>query len=135
MSSHNNKGRKKTTFNPDVPPFKWIEIPDDNISIGSIATPSTSQPPGRDTTSSLPAYKPESDPLTCWNTRLQKESPEEPDANTKDLLSTFGNFLVDIQKGYTQRCDTLTAHIVSLVEANREAASGLSQLAGQFSTL
>jgi hypothetical protein len=44
------------------------------------------------------------------------------------------NFLTDIQKDYTQRCYTLRAHIVSLVDANREASSGLTQLAGQPST-
>jgi hypothetical protein len=134
MSSRGNKGKKKTTFNPDVPPFKWSEIPDDNTGIGIIATPSTSKRPRSDTTSSLPAYKPESDPLTYWKTRLQKECPKEPGASTKDLLSTFANFLADIQKDYTQRCDTLTAHIVSLVDATREASSGVTQLAGQLST-
>jgi hypothetical protein len=70
MSSHGNKGKKKNTFNPDVSPFKWSEIPDDNTGIGLLATPSTSKRPQSDTTSSLPACKPESDPLTDWKTRL-----------------------------------------------------------------
>jgi hypothetical protein len=134
MSSHGNKGKKKTTFNPDVPPFKWSDIEDDNTGIGSLASPSTSKRPRSHTTSSLPAYQPESNPLTYWKRRLQKKSPKDPGASTKDLLSTFVNFLADIQKDYTQRFDTLTAHIVTLVEGNREATSGLTQLAGQLST-
>jgi hypothetical protein len=64
MSSRGNKGNKKTTFNPDVPPFKWSEIADGNTGIGSIATPSTSQRPRSNYTSSLAAYKPERDPLS-----------------------------------------------------------------------
>jgi hypothetical protein len=98
MSSRGNTGKKKTTFNPDLPPFKWSDVLDDNTGIGSLATPSTSKPPRSDATSSLPAYQPESDTLTYWKTHLQKESPKEPGASTKDLLSTFANFLGDIQK-------------------------------------
>jgi hypothetical protein len=101
MSSRSNKGKKKNTFNPDVPPFKWSQIPDENTGIGSPATPSTSKQHRSNTTFSLPGCKPESDPLTYWKTRLQKESPKEPGASTKDLLSTFANFLADIQKDYT----------------------------------
>jgi hypothetical protein len=134
MSFCGNKGKKKTTFNPDVPPFKWSDVPDDNTGIGSLATPSTSKRARSDTTSCPPAYKPESDPLTYGKTRLQKESPKEPGASRKDLITTFANFLADIHKDYTRRFHTLTAHIVTLLEAHREATSGHTQLAGQLST-
>jgi hypothetical protein len=102
MSSCDNQGKKKTTFNPDVHPVKWSEIVYENTGIGSIATQSTSKRPRSDTTSSLPAYKPESDSLTYRKTRLENEFPKEPDASTKDLLYTFVNFLTVIQKDFTQ---------------------------------
>jgi hypothetical protein len=38
-----NKRKKKTPFNPDVPPFKWSEILDENTDVGSIANLSTSK--------------------------------------------------------------------------------------------
>jgi hypothetical protein len=66
--------------------------------------------------------------LTYWKTCLEKESAKEPDTSSKVLLSTIVNFLVNIQKDSTQRCDTLTAHIASHAKANREAVSGLTQL-------
>jgi hypothetical protein len=34
ISSRGNKGKKKTTFNPEVPPCKWSDIADDNTGIG-----------------------------------------------------------------------------------------------------
>jgi hypothetical protein len=40
---------------------------------------------------------------------------------------------LDIQKVYTQRCDTLTAHIVTLAEAKRELTSEITHLAEEVS--
>jgi hypothetical protein len=45
----------------------------------------------------------------------------------------FLTFLVDIQKDYTQRCDTITAQIVTLTEANREVTSEITHLAEEVS--
>jgi hypothetical protein len=59
---------------------------------------SASKGPQSDTIFSLLVYEPESKSLTYGKMHLHKESPKEPDASNIDLLSTFVNFLVDIQK-------------------------------------
>jgi hypothetical protein len=91
------------------------------------------QGPRSDTTSSLLAFKPESDPLTYWKRGFQTEAHKKPDASGKELIEIFLTFLADIQKYYTQRCDTLTAHIITFVEANREVTSEISHLAEEVS--
>jgi hypothetical protein len=130
MSSRGNKGKKKTTFNPEIPPFHGSGA---GTSSAAEATSSSSKRPRSDTTSSLPAFKPESDPLTYWKWRFQTESHKKPDASGKELIEIFSTFLADIQKDYTQRCDTLTAHIVTLAEANREVTSEITHLAEEVS--
>jgi hypothetical protein len=130
MSAHGNKGKKKTPFNQEMRPFHGSGA---GASCDAEATSSSSKRPRSDTTSSLPSFKRESDPPTNWKRGFQTESHKKPDASGKELIEIFSTFLVDIQKDYTQRCDTLTAHIVTLTKANKEVASEMTHLAEEVS--
>jgi hypothetical protein len=130
MSSRGNKGKKKTTFHPEIPPFHGSGA---GASSAAEAASSSSKRPRSDTISSLPAFQPEGDPLTYWKRRFQTESQKKPDASGKELIEIFSTFLADIQKDYTQRCDTLIAHIVTLAEANKEVVLEITHLAEEVS--
>jgi hypothetical protein len=98
MSSRGNKGKKKTTFNPEIPPFHGSGA---GTSSAAEETPFSSKRPRSDTTSSVPAFKRESDPLTYWKKRFQTESYKKPEASGKELIEIFSTFLADIQKDYS----------------------------------
>jgi hypothetical protein len=132
MSSCGNEGKKKTPFNPEIPPFHGSGA---GTSSATEETSSAFEQPRSDSTISLPAFKRESDPFTYWGRRFQTESHKKPDASGKELIEIFSTILVDIQKDNSQRCDTLTDHIVTLVEANKEVASEITHLAKEVSNL
>jgi hypothetical protein len=75
--------------------------------------------------------KPESNPLTYRERRFQTESHKKPDASGKELIEIISTFPPDIQKDYTQRYDTLTAHVLALANANKEVVSEITHLAGE----
>jgi hypothetical protein len=131
MSSRDNKVKKETTFNPEIPPFHGSGA---GASSAAEEASSLSKRPRSNTTSSLPACKPESDPLIYWKRLFQTESNKKPDASGKELIEIFLTFLADIQKDYTQRCDSITAHIISLAKANTEVVSETTHLAREVST-
>jgi hypothetical protein len=86
-----------------------------------------------DTTSSISDFKEKNDPLTYWTRCFQSDCHKKPDASGKELIEIFSTFLADIQKDYTQRCDTITAHIVRLAKGNKEVASEINHLAKEVS--
>jgi hypothetical protein len=130
MSSCGSQGKKNTTFNPEIPPFHGGGA---GTSSATEATSSSSKRPRSDTTTSLQAFNAESDSLTYRKRRFQIEYHKKLDASGKELIEIFSTFLADIQKDYTQRCDTLTAHLVTLAEANREVTSEITHLGEEVS--
>jgi hypothetical protein len=130
MSSRGNKGKKTTGFNPEIPPFRASGA---GASSATEDTSPLSQRQPSNTTSSLPSSKRESDPLTCWKKSFQRESNKKQDASGKELIEIFSTVLVDIQKNYIHRCDTLTAYMLALAEVKKQVVSEITHLAGTVS--
>jgi hypothetical protein len=131
MFSVCKKGKKKTTFNSEITPFHGHAA---GATSASEAAASTSKRLRSNNNSSLSAVKQGSDPLTYCKKPFQTNSQRKPDASGKELNEIFSSFLVDIQEDYTQRCDTLTAHIITIAEAKQEVVSEITRLARKVST-
>jgi hypothetical protein len=125
ISTHGNKGKKKTTFNPEIPPFHGSGA---GTSSAAEGTCSSSKRQSSNSTSSLLAFKHGSDPLKYWKRHFQMESHKKPDASGNELIEIFSTFLAIIQKDYTLRYDTLTAHTMTLAKAKREVTSEITHL-------
>src|SRR5437588_10758861 len=115
MAPKGNKGKKKTIFNPEIPPVEGGE------NLGSIfaaaqaemeaepssfATANLSKRPQTNTTSSLRNYQPEQDPGHYWSCRyLEKVRDYPSDMTFHNFAMIFVGFLGELQTDYTDTGD------------------------------
>ena len=105
MSSSRDKGKKKTSFNHEIPPFEEI-FPSSPPGVEQTLRRPTKRPRSK-TTTSLRDYTPELDPKEYWTQRLleEREKCSKSGEFSITLLTTcLKNFLAEIQKDYTNNC-------------------------------
>ena len=131
MSSSREKGKKKSTFNPAIPPFEGILSSPPPAAEAGPFLPSPVKRPRSNTTTSLRDYMPELDPEQYWNQRLieARKKSSSNGAFTIQLLTTcLTNFLAEIQKDYTNKCVQLSEHINTLQDENATMAAAINSL-------
>jgi hypothetical protein len=57
-----------------------------------------------------------------------------PNMSGKELIEIFSTFLANIQKDYTERGDTLTAHMLEPAKAKKEMILEITCLGEEIST-
>src|SRR5437588_9452058 len=90
MSSSREKGKKKSTFNPAIPPFEGILSSPPPAAQAGPFLPSPVKRPQSNRTTSLHDYTPELDPERYWNQRLieARKKSSSNGAFTIQLLTT-----------------------------------------------
>ena len=134
MSSSREKGKKKYTFNPAIPPFEGILSSPPPAAEAGPFLPSPVKRPQSNTTTSLRDYTPELDPEQYWNQRLieARKKSSSNGAFTIQLLTTcLTNFLAEIQKDYTNKCVQLSEHINTLQDENATMAAAINSLSNK----
>ena len=134
MSSSREKGKKKSTFNPAIPPFEGILSSPPPAAEAGPFLPSPVKRPRSNKTTSLHDYTPELDPEQYWNQRLieARKKSSSNGAFTIQLLTTcLTNFLAEIQKDYTNRCVQLSEHINTLQDENATMAAAINSLSNK----
>src|SRR5437588_4602103 len=136
MSPKGNKGKKKITFNPEIPPFEGGE------NLGSIfaaaqaemeaepsssATAKSSKRPRSNTTSSLRDYPPEQDPGHYWSRRYLKKVRNYPsDMTFHNLAMIFVGFLGELQTDYITKYDTLQETMMVHAESHLKMSDAIN---------
>ena len=129
MSSSRDKGKKKTTFNPEIPPFEEI-FPSSPPGIEP-TLPSPTKRPRSETTTSLRDYTPELDPKQYWTQWLleeRKKSSKSGKFSITLLITCLTNFLAKIQKDYTNKCVRLSEQINTLQDENSAMAAAINSV-------
>ena len=131
MSSHREKGKKKATFNPEIPPFQG-NIPSSPPAVEATPfLPSPVKRPRSNTTTSLRDFTPELDPKQYWNQRLlaeRKKGSAKGEFTTTLLTTCLVEFLAEIHTDYTNKCSQLSEHINTLQDENATMAAAINAL-------
>ena len=102
MSGHGNKGKKKTTFNPAIPPFPGMAGSSSSAVEGTPSSSIMSKQPRSNTSTSLHDFTPWTDPLKYWRKRFVEEKKKQGDEiNFNSIAYIFLEFISKIQKDYT----------------------------------
>src|SRR5947209_5125067 len=114
MSSTSSKGKKKTTFNPDIPPFQHL-VGVSPTAGSTVSATSSNKRPRSETVSSLAGlHKGESNPAAYWHNRFKRENRENGDLPTSGTLQLIVGYLVDIQRDYITLLDKHSEEIWKL---------------------
>ena len=114
MSSTSSKGKKKTTFNPDIPPFQHL-VGVSPTAGSTVSATSSNKRPRSETVSSLAGlHKGESNPAAYWHNRFKRENRENGDLPTSGTLQLIVGYLGDIQRDYITLLDKHSEEIWKL---------------------
>src|SRR5205807_9841313 len=114
MSSTSSKGKKKTTFNPDIPPFQHL-VGVSPTAGSTVLTTSSNKQPRSETVSSLAGlHKGESNPAAYWHNRFKRENRENGDLPTSGTLQLIVGYLGDMQRDYITLLDKHSEEIWKL---------------------
>ena len=131
MSSSRDKGKGKTTSNPEIPPFQaeFRSSPPVEQEL-PFAPHNTAKRPRSNTTTSLRDFTAEMDPKEYWFRRLGEARKKNPRGEfTITILTTcLTEFLAEIQRDYTNRCSKLSEHINTLQDENATMAAAINAL-------
>ena len=114
MSSSGSKGKKKTTFNPDIPEFPVLSCV--SSTAGShVSAQSSNKRPRSETVSSLAGlHKDESNPSAYWLNRFKRENRESGDLPTSVTLKLIVGYFGEMQRDYITLLDKQSEEIWKL---------------------
>src|SRR5437588_10370086 len=102
MSSSSSKGKKKTTFNPDIPPFQQL-VGVSPTAGSSVSATSSHKRPRSETVSSLAGlHKGESNPAAYWHNRFKRDNRENGDLPTSATLQLLVGYLGNLPNYYSK---------------------------------
>jgi hypothetical protein len=132
MSSTSGKGKKKATFNPEIPPFQteFRSSPPVEQEL-PFAPHNTAKRPRSNTTTSLRDFTAEMDPKQYWYRRLmdsRKKGSSKGEFTITLLTTCLTDFLLEIQQDYTNKCSQLSEHINTLQDENATMAAAINHL-------
>jgi hypothetical protein len=132
MSSPSGKGKEKTTFNPEIPPYEGF-LPSSPPAVEATPfSPHTSlKRPRSNTTTSLRDYVPGLAPKQYWNQRLMEERKKKSGKGefSIHLLTTLlVDFVAEVHQDYSTKCDQLSEHINTLQDENATMAAAINAL-------
>ena len=136
MAPKGNKGKKKITFNPEIPPFEGGENLGSTFAAAqaqievepsSSATANPSKRPQCNTTSSLRDYQAEQEPGHYLNCRYLKKVRDYPsDMIFHNFAMIFVGFLGELQTDYTTKCDALQETMMFLVDTHQKMTDAIN---------
>jgi hypothetical protein len=108
ISSCSNKGKKKITFNSEIPPFSRGDV---STSYATEAGSSLFKWLPSNVNSSLPAFKRVSCLSIYWKSPFQREFQKKPNASCRNLIEIFSTFFLWIFRRTTPR-DVKTSQLL-----------------------
>ena len=131
MSGRGIKGKKKTTFNPAIPPFIGTAGSSSSAAEAtpSSSTASASKRPRSNTSTSLRDFTPETDPLKYWGKRFVEEKKKRGDVlNFDSIVYIFLEINSEIQKDYTKKCDLEWEQNIQIAEYQQSCTSAVKDM-------
>ena len=114
MSSSGSKGKKKTTFNLDIPEFPILSGVSSTAG-SQVSAHSSNKRPQSETVSSLAGlHKDESNPSAYWLNRFKRENRESGDVPTSATLKLIVSYFGEMQRHYITLLDKQSEEIWKL---------------------